>query len=105
MLRAVAAKKSEALASTRVGTRTDAAVQRFGCSERNALRIVRMSASTYRYKSSKRDESALRLRSRRSPTPCTTAIAGCMFCCDAKAIETTSSACTACTARKACRCG
>ena len=37
-------------------------MQRFGCSERNALRIVRMSASTYRYKPSKRDESALKLR-------------------------------------------
>jgi hypothetical protein len=37
-------------------------MQRFGCSERNALRIVRMSASTYRYKPCKRDESALKLR-------------------------------------------
>lgn len=37
-------------------------MQRFGCSERNALRIVRMSASTYRYTSTKRDESALKLR-------------------------------------------
>ena len=37
-------------------------MQRFGCSGRNALRIVRMSASTYRYKPSKRDEFALKLR-------------------------------------------
>lgn len=37
-------------------------MQRFGCSERNALRIVGMSASTYRYTSTKRDESALKLR-------------------------------------------
>jgi putative transposase len=37
-------------------------MQRFGCSERNALRIVCMSASTYRYTSTKRDESALKLR-------------------------------------------
>ena len=37
-------------------------MQRFGCSERNALRIVRMSASTYRYKPTRRDESALKLR-------------------------------------------
>jgi len=37
-------------------------MQRFGCSERNALRIVGMSASTYRYRSRKPDESALKLR-------------------------------------------
>jgi transposase InsO family protein len=37
-------------------------MQRFGCSECNALRIVRMSASTYRYTSTKRDESVLKLR-------------------------------------------
>jgi len=37
-------------------------MQRFDCSERRALRIVRMSASTYRYESRKRDESALKLR-------------------------------------------
>jgi putative transposase len=37
-------------------------MQRFGCSERNALRIVSMSASTYRYESRKRDESVLKLR-------------------------------------------
>ncbi len=35
---------------------------RFGCSERNALRIVSMSASTYRYDSMKRDESVLKLQ-------------------------------------------
>ena len=37
-------------------------MQRFGCSERNVLRIVCMSASTYRYKSTKPDESAMKLR-------------------------------------------
>jgi putative transposase len=37
-------------------------MQRFGCSERNALRIVSMSASTYRYESRRRDESMLKLR-------------------------------------------
>lgn len=37
-------------------------MQRFGCSERNALRVVRMSASTYRYQAAKRDEAPLKLR-------------------------------------------
>jgi putative transposase len=37
-------------------------MQRFGCSERNALRIVRMSASTYRYVSCRRDATALAAR-------------------------------------------
>ena len=35
---------------------------RFGCSQRNALRIVGMSCSTYQYKSKRRDETALKLR-------------------------------------------
>jgi putative transposase len=37
-------------------------VQRFGCSQRNALRIVGMSFSTYRYESRRRDETALKMR-------------------------------------------
>ena len=37
-------------------------MQRFGCSERKALHVVKMSASLYRYESRKRDESALKLR-------------------------------------------
>lgn len=59
MLQAVVAKKSEAFASTRVGARVDATIR---LQRRNALRIVQMSASTYRYTSTKRDESALKLR-------------------------------------------
>lgn len=39
-------------------------MQRFGCSQRNALRIIGMSCSTYLYRSVKRDESALKLRIR-----------------------------------------
>ena len=37
-------------------------MQRFGCSQRNALRLVKMSASTYLYKPVKKDESALKMR-------------------------------------------
>jgi len=37
-------------------------MQRFGCSERKALHVVKMSASLYRYVSRKRDETALKLR-------------------------------------------
>lgn len=37
-------------------------MQRFGCSQRNALRVVKMSASTYLYKPVKKDESVLKLR-------------------------------------------
>lgn len=37
-------------------------MQRFGCSERNALRIVDMSPSSYRYESRKRDETTLKMR-------------------------------------------
>jgi transposase InsO family protein len=37
-------------------------MQRFGASERQALRIVRMSASLYRYRSVARDASGLKLR-------------------------------------------
>jgi len=37
-------------------------MQRFGCSERKALHVVKMSASLYRYESRKRDETALKLR-------------------------------------------
>jgi putative transposase len=37
-------------------------MQRFGCSQRNALRVVKMSASTYLYQAVKKDESALKLR-------------------------------------------
>ena len=37
-------------------------MQRFGCSQRNALRIVGMSCSTYRYESRRRDETALKMR-------------------------------------------
>ena len=37
-------------------------MQRFGCSQRNALRLVKMSASTYLYQPLKKDESALKMR-------------------------------------------
>lgn len=37
-------------------------MRRFGCSQRNALRIVRMSASTYLYASRRKDESVLKSR-------------------------------------------
>jgi hypothetical protein len=37
-------------------------MQRFGCSQRNALRTVGMSFSTYRYESRRRDETALTMR-------------------------------------------
>jgi putative transposase len=37
-------------------------MQRFGCSQRNALCVVKMSASTYLYQAVKKDESALKLR-------------------------------------------
>jgi putative transposase len=37
-------------------------MQRFGCSQRQALRVVRMSASTYLYVSQRKDESALKSR-------------------------------------------
>jgi len=37
-------------------------MQRFGCSQRNALRVMKMSASTYLYKSVRKDESALKMR-------------------------------------------
>jgi putative transposase len=39
-------------------------VQRFGCSERRALAVVKMSPSSYRYEARKRDEAALKLRIR-----------------------------------------
>ena len=37
-------------------------MRRFGCSQRNALRVVKMSTSTYLYKAVKKDESALKMR-------------------------------------------
>jgi putative transposase len=37
-------------------------MQRFGCSQRNALRVVKRSASTYLYREVKKDESALKMR-------------------------------------------
>jgi putative transposase len=37
-------------------------MQRFGCSQRNALRVVKMSASTFLYQPVKKDESALKMR-------------------------------------------
>ena len=37
-------------------------MQRFGCSQRNALRVVQMSASTYLYRSVARDSTALKPR-------------------------------------------
>jgi hypothetical protein len=37
-------------------------MQRFGCSQRNALRVVKMSISTYLYRSVARDTTALKLR-------------------------------------------
>jgi hypothetical protein len=36
----------------------------FGCSQRDALRLVKMSASTYLYKPVKKDESALKMRTK-----------------------------------------
>lgn len=60
MLQAVGRKKS-----LRPSQRRDLVpelMQRFGCSQRAALRIVRMSCSTYRYESRRRDERALKMR-------------------------------------------
>ncbi len=37
-------------------------MRRFGCSQRNALRIVKMSTSTYLYVSRRKDESVLKSR-------------------------------------------
>jgi putative transposase len=37
-------------------------MQRFGCSQRNALRIVGLSFSSYRCESRRRDETALKMR-------------------------------------------
>ena len=37
-------------------------MQRFGCSQRNALRVVGMSCSTYLYESKRRGEDALKMR-------------------------------------------
>ena len=37
-------------------------MERFGCSQRNALRVVQMSASTYLYRSVACDATALKLR-------------------------------------------
>jgi len=37
-------------------------MQRFGCSQRNALRVVQMSASTYLYRSVARDATLLKMR-------------------------------------------
>lgn len=37
-------------------------MQRFGCSQRNALRVVKMSASTYLYVSQRKDEGLLKAR-------------------------------------------
>jgi putative transposase len=37
-------------------------MQRFGCSQRHALRVLKMSTSTYWYKPLKKDESALKMR-------------------------------------------
>ncbi len=34
----------------------------FGCSQRNALRVVKMSASTYLYQPVRKDESVLKVR-------------------------------------------
>jgi hypothetical protein len=39
-------------------------MQRFGCSQRQALRIVRTPASTYLYVSQRKDESVLKARHR-----------------------------------------
>lgn len=36
-------------------------MQRFACSQRNALRVVKMSASTYLYMAVQKDESVLNL--------------------------------------------
>lgn len=37
-------------------------MQRLGCSQRNALLLMKMSASTYLYRPVKKDESALKMR-------------------------------------------
>jgi putative transposase len=60
MLQAVVAKSS-----LRPSQRRDLVpelMQRFGCSQRNALRIVGLSFSTCRYESRRRDEAALKMR-------------------------------------------
>lgn len=62
MLQAVVAKKC--LRPSQRREWVPELMQRFGCSQRNALRIIGMSCSTYLYRSVKRDESALKLRIR-----------------------------------------
>jgi len=59
MLQAVVAKK---LRPSHRRELVPELMQRFGCSQRNALRVVRMSASTYLYRSVARDATALQLR-------------------------------------------
>ncbi len=59
MLQAVVAKK---LRRSQRRELVPELMQRFGCSQRNALRVVKMSASTYLYRSVVRDATALKLR-------------------------------------------
>lgn len=60
MLQAVVAKKS--LRPSLRRALVPELMQRFGCSERRALAVVKMSPSSYRYEARKRDEAALKLR-------------------------------------------
>lgn len=59
MLQAVVAKK---LRPSQRRALVPELMQRFGCIQRNALRVVKMSASAYLYKPVKKDESALKMR-------------------------------------------
>jgi hypothetical protein len=52
-------KSSKAFAAARV---VPELMTLFGCSQRNALRVVKMSASTYLYKPVKTDDQALTMR-------------------------------------------
>jgi transposase-like protein len=77
-------------------------MQRFGCSQRNALRVVRMSASSYLYRSVARDASALKMRIKEITQ--TRVHYGYRRVHVMQATRTTSSACTGSIGRKACRC-
>ncbi|MGQ3002537.1 MAG: IS3 family transposase [Hydrogenophaga sp.] len=60
MLQAVVGKK--ALRPSQRRELVPELMQRFGCSQRNALRVVKMSASTYLYVSQRKDEGLLKAR-------------------------------------------
>lgn len=80
--------------------------ERFGASERRALRIMSMSRSSYSYQAKARDSSAIRQRMREITQ--TRIHYGCervLSCCGVRAGGTITSACTVFMSWKACHCG